>query len=345
MWNEKYGNDWKQQKDRLFERKEFDSIPQLLAELLNLKNNGFFFRGQSDARYRVTSSIQRAWHKGEAWRKQRADLLFPDFSKDLVDFARNTLLAKFSRHHLMDHEIWAYLQHQCCPTPLIDFSIDPFTALHFATNHASTSDGYCSVYAMYPEEYAENGSGMNDIFFLEDFLETARRKENEGLQAIGVNDRIRNIRFVQEAQFKYWGYLDKRDYDDGLDCVPHTPKNGVAFLVVKDFKKWCKKLVCERMKLQKGLFVYSPIEEESLESFISRKQQKVNAKGETNDLVYPPMKCFDIPANLVEEARRVVKGEGISDTTLGLDPNPDERAVKAMYGEYLNRLVSSAKHP
>ena len=345
MWNEQYGKDWKQQKDHLFERKEVDSISQLLAELLHLEHKGFYFRGQSDARYRVTSSIQRAWHKGEFWRKQTTGLLFPDFSRDLVDFARKTLLTKLSRYHLMDHEIWAYLQHQYCPTPFIDFSIDPFTALHFATNHASSSDGYCSVYAMYPEEYAKNGSERNDMFFLEDFLKDALRKENEGRRTIGAKKLCRNVRFVQESQFKYWGFLDKRGFDDGLDVVSHTPHNGVAFLIVKDFKKWCRKLVCERMKLQKGLFVYSPVEDESLEDFIYRKQQKVNPDGETDDLVYPPMKCFDIPANLVEEARRVLLGERKTDESLGLAPNQEENAVKMMYGEYLNSLVAKFHKP
>ncbi len=342
MWNEKYGSDWKRQKDDFFEREEIDSVPQLLAELKQLRNAGFYFRGQSNALYRITSSIQRGWHNGGEWRDDVPNMTFPKFMKGLVEFARLNIFAKFARNHLMDHEIWAYLQHNCCPTPLIDFSNDPFVALHFATSHFSATEGYCSIYAMYPEGYTRRG--WNDILFLEEFLDDAYRKEIECNKASGAKTICKNVRFINETWFKRWGFLDKTGVEVGtdLDVVDYMPKNGVMFLILKNLRKWSRKIICERMKRQKGLFVYAPIEDDSLEDFICRKQQKVSVNGESDDLIYQPLKCFDIPGRLVDEIRRAVRGEGISDETLGLEPNCKENEVKILYGEYLNKIVEES---
>ncbi len=343
MWNGKYGTDWKQQKDILFDRKEVDSIPQLVAELSELKKAGFFFRGQSDALFRVTSSIQRAWHRGEDWRKKTPTIHFPEFSKGFVKYARDTIMAKYSRSPLMDHEIWANLQHYYCPTPLIDFSTDPCVALHFATNHADNSNGYCSVYAMFPDGYTNNG--WNDFLSLEGFLENAFLKEVESVRLSGAKNLYKNERFIPESRFEHWGFLDKRSYDTGLDKVIHTPKDGVAFLIYKNFSRWNRKIICKRMRLQKGILVYAPIEDESLEDFIFRKQQKMDQDGQTDDLIYQPLKCFDVPGRLVDEARRFVQGEGISNTSLGLEPCREENAARAMYGSYLNSLICKGPLP
>jgi hypothetical protein len=336
MWNEKYGTDWKQQKDCLFERKEVDSVPQLLAELRQLKNNGFYFRGQSSALFRITSSIQRAWHKGESWRKNVPRLTFPQFSKGLLKFVRSDIFVKYNRLHLMDHEIWANLQHNCCPTPLIDFSNNQFVALHFATSHFSEAEGYCSIYAMYPEGLT--GNGWNDVLYLEEFLKDAYEREVECDKMSGAKSVCKGVRFVKENNFEHWGFLDKTGHGTELAPVDYMPKDGVTFLIKKNLKEWCKKIVCDRMKLQEGLFIYAPIEDESLEDFIFRKWKKITADGETNDLIYQPLKCFDIPERLVKEICRVVKGEGFSDERLGLEPNGEENEVKSMYGAYLNGI-------
>ena len=334
MWNEKYGSDWRQQKDVLFERKEIGSVPQLLSELQQLKEAGFYFRGQSNALYRITSSIQRAWHSGGSWKTKVPCLTFPKFSKELVKFARAGVFAKFRRNHLMDHEILAYLQHNGCPTPLVDFSNDPYVALYFATCHLPPNDGCCSVYAMCPEGYARKG--WNDTLYLEDFLKDAYRQEVECNKASGAKPLCRSVRYVNESRFEHWGFLDKTGFGTELCVADNVPKNGVAFLIVKGFEGWCRKVICERMKQQKGLFVYAPVEDDSLEDFIIKKRRKISATGETDDLIYQPLKCFDIPERLVDEIRRIVRGEGISNESLRLEPNRDENHVKMMYGAYLN---------
>ena len=51
------------------------------------------------------------------------------------------------------------------------------------------------------------------------------------------------------------------------------------------------------------------------------------------------IKCLDIPGSLVEEARQSVKGAGISESSLGLDPCPEENKAKEMFGSWLNFLA------
>ena len=327
MWNERYGIDWKQQKDILFDRREVDSIPRLLAKLSELKKQGFYFRGQSDACFRVTSSIQRAWHKDENWRKRADDLCFREFSTDLVNFAKNRLSAKWKISSLTDHEIWGYLQHYYCPTPFIDFSFEPLVALHFATSHARTDGGYCSIYAMAPGEYAKGQWG--DFVYLESFLQEAYRERASSNNLPDTVDKWS----IPEASFKFWGFLDK--HDGGSVDALGMPKDGIAILIVKDFSKWHREVVTKRLKKQKGLFVYAPIEEESLEDFIFQKNRRINPDCDEG-FAYQRMKCFDIPGRLVEEARRWVAGAKISDSSLCLDPCKEENSVKEMYGECLN---------
>ena len=335
MWKEKYGSGWRRQKDLLFEREEVETVSQLLAKLAGLQSRGFYFRGQPDARFKITSSIQRAWLDGESWRRRADDLCFAEFSKELVKLARDGLFAGVEKPRVMDHEIWGYLQHYCCPTPFIDFSFDPLVALHFALSHARTDEGCCSVYAMEPEEYRK--SNLRDFIRLDEFLKDAyagKANRNAPADADATSEEIRSLR---EAEFEYWGYLDKTA--GGMTSVGGMPKDGVALFIYKDFSKWHRKAVAPRLKSQKGLFVYAPIEDESLEEFIYRKNREIKPDGKNEVFAYPRLKCLDIPGSLVEEARRSVSGAKITESSLCLDPCPEENKAKEMFGSWLNFLA------
>ena len=106
---------------------EISEIPKLI-ETLNSLGNGYIFRGQSDARWSLESSLERAI--GGAWCHETARK-FEEFS----------LLQFQSKFHLYDTEntkpetklAWlSVMQHYGVPTRLIDFTESPYIALYFA---------------------------------------------------------------------------------------------------------------------------------------------------------------------------------------------------------------------
>lgn len=338
-----YGFDWKRKKTALFERFEVDTIPQLLDTLQSLREKGYFFRGLSDAKRKLVSSIQRVWHTGGCWKCNSQGMTFAAFMTGLLEHARKSEIFNFCRGLLTDQEIWAYLQHYCCPTPLLDFSENPFVGLFFATNNASETRGFCSLYAIQPSGYiAKEEQDMQD---LDTFIRKATALNDERMASAGIKPSTVPLRLRDEGRFKTWGFfknggdLPKKD-DAYPDCLL---EDGVAFFVSKAGNGWCPKITAGRVNLQEGLFVYAPIEELSFEDFIESKRRKVKPGGCRDDLSYPQLKCFDIPPRLVRELKDVVKGEGITNEQLGLSPCPEENAVKKMFGAYLNALEEGAK--
>lgn len=341
-----YGCNWRRQKSLLFDRKEIDSVPQLLAELDELRLNNYYFRGQSNAKFAIVSSIQRAWRRGGCWKCKNPTKSYADFMSGLLEFARKSNLFSFCKGSLMDHEIWAYLQHFACPTPLIDFSSNPFVAAFFATEHASDKNGFCSIYAL--ESDLSISGNIQDIQRLDELLQNTVSREKYYVELAGFVYNIRSIRTHSLSRFANWGFMENGVIiNDKVnpEYPKSLPENGFAFLISKDGNNWCPKITSGRMNLQEGLFVYAPIADESLEEFFKRKLDKTDEQGNTQSVIYQKMKCFDIPASNVKELRQAVEGANISRDSLGLSPCEQENGVKAMYGEYLNRLAATAQTP
>lgn len=109
-----------------------DTIDKLIFDLNSFPNN-FFFRGQSNADWDLTSSLERVI--GEKWNSEK-DFKFEDFS--LYEFQ--------SKFHLYDGEnimpssklAWlSIMQHYGVPTRLVDFTTSPYVALYFALETCS----------------------------------------------------------------------------------------------------------------------------------------------------------------------------------------------------------------
>ncbi|ADB15459.1 FRG domain protein [Pirellula staleyi DSM 6068] len=99
-----------------------------LIRQLNMLPNNFIFRGQSNAEWDLTSSLERAI--GNNWSK--------DISKKCED---HSLIQFQSKFHLYDRInaqpnsklAWlALMQHHGVPTRLVDFTESPYVALYFA---------------------------------------------------------------------------------------------------------------------------------------------------------------------------------------------------------------------
>jgi len=129
-----------------------------------------YFRGMSEARYKLFNSAQRLWLNFEMqdWKRQPPALTYSDFVLKMISeaLAAKSLLGNVFelygiRSSHKDFPCLSILQHYGSPTPLLDWTYNFRVALFFATESAMVPslkiendlDDYFSVYALSEETY------------------------------------------------------------------------------------------------------------------------------------------------------------------------------------------------
>src|ERR1035438_2080011 len=127
---------------------KLDSVEEVRTQFDSLIEPCWVFRGQANARWSLTTSLERA----ATWRH------LP------IDHAESQLISAFkSQAHLYEADVpplendldWvALMQHHGCPTRLLDFTRSPYIALYFALERAEANRS-CAVWAV-------NGNACNE---------------------------------------------------------------------------------------------------------------------------------------------------------------------------------------
>lgn len=126
------------------------STPEELVETLNKHSNNFIFRGQSDARWSLTSSLERLL-EGK-WNDAAFDIKkYEDFSLKRF-FSKSHLYSDHSSKPESKFEQLSLMQHFGTPTRLVDFTESPYFALYFALETYSPSVG--NDFALYALDYS-----------------------------------------------------------------------------------------------------------------------------------------------------------------------------------------------
>ena len=144
--------------------KELERLPHTFKRWgIDRREPACIFRGVKEAKYKLYTSAQREWIKGDLSKKLGEDG-FADFvDRVLYQLKKDTRLRNYLKTRGIiqnDMFLLSLLQHYGAPTPLLDFTYDREVALFFATRGDEKSqsdktretieiDEYFSIYAFH----------------------------------------------------------------------------------------------------------------------------------------------------------------------------------------------------
>ena len=123
---------------------KLDSLARIRNQFDSLTEPRWVFRGQSDSRWHLTTSLERL--------ATGQNLLFDDAEARLIRaFKSQAHLYTADLPPIEDDLEWvALMQHHGCPTRLLDFTRSPYIALYFAVETVRVG-GTCAVWAVNSE--------------------------------------------------------------------------------------------------------------------------------------------------------------------------------------------------
>ena len=122
------------EKDAIFAREEIDSFDVLMSRLCALKKEGNYFRGQSDAGWKLYSGIQRDWIlKSLIICSGSAE----EFNEKHLRYQQHHAVSLLDNHTRQRNDLAdsSALQHYGAPTPFLDFTTEIEAALHLSLIH------------------------------------------------------------------------------------------------------------------------------------------------------------------------------------------------------------------
>jgi hypothetical protein len=274
-----------------------------------------YFRGVSEAKYKLYNTAQRTWRQNviEDWnREPKPQLQYSDFVKRLIEksFGESELLGKVFKIYGIDDiqkefACLSILQHYGGPTPLIDWSYNLNVALLFAvdnikitrTENLDDLDNYFSIYIIRDEE-----------------LEIENIEEKKSLSdCFGLNNQIghQNLLILSDILMQDKIFNPNKPFKDKLIATIYN----------------------QNIIPQEGLFIFNPDPNRSIEEMIPpkenrKKESKIEFLG------------VNINKRIAPYIKRKLANEG--DNNALIYPNLRETS-QSIFERVLNEIVKEGK--
>lgn len=260
-------------------------------EIFQSKGEGFIYRGCSEAKYKLYNSAQRFYISQELHRQVPSDTIhehYNTFIESLIDCSKewnkgvlNKLLIESGTDNMNALAYLSYMQHFGVPTPLLDFTFNPYVALFFAIDNISYSasdieiDNYFSFYYCYKDSTIFQGwIKVFEENILQDNLYYQNIAQNEMsllLPEKKLYQLLNNFNIInQEGLFFYnnhpWYPLERTYHEYIPDVLSHFGRQKFDELLMHDTIAGC-------FNIHKSL--------------VPAIRKKLAEKGITKEYIYP----------------------------------------------------------
>jgi hypothetical protein len=156
------------EKDPRFKSERLQTFAEIQARLSALKNEGYYFRGQREASWKLVTAAQREW-VGKSLQSHFPNI--HDFIQSHIDYQRSKATHEFVAQgmQLNDISVLSTMQHFGGPTPFLDFTKNIDAVLFFAIDGlklagADEISKWFSIYAWKPDEELFNWERQIDRY-------------------------------------------------------------------------------------------------------------------------------------------------------------------------------------
>jgi len=304
-------------------KEDFDSIYE---ENKDLKST--LYRGVSEAKWRIYSSLQRYWINEKLYQNGTDYKTFIERTIINAKKQNGGILKKFFEKNGIspnnDIAVLSFLQHNGCPTPLVDWSYSFKNALYFATENVNVYtentreiDKYFSVYNIEEKDListslvalVEKGISEKEKHVKDNVIKNG---QTEGIEQLEIEKFFGRDRLIMATKMLYQkSLIDFITKIERLITFPLTyfsdfnKENDIQFSLNNSMN----------IINQQGVFIWNsdpfkPIEQVGNEQF-----------GNKENVVYRFSKCYNINKKLVDYVKDKIRQEGINSEYIYPDPS------------------------
>jgi len=293
---------------------EFDAI---FEEHKDKENH--LYRGVSEAKWRLYSSIQRHWLQSKLYETE-ADYL--QLLERIVANGREAhseeisqLIKEKNGDSENDIAILSYLQHHGCPTPLMDWSFKFCNALYFALDGIQPNSGTREVenyFSLYHIEEEHLKSSSIKLWIDQSLANVEAEKFKEEIAKVANN---RSKRRAMEARFKRRKLFDRQKVK-GAGMVAHMVKMkrliniSIGYFSDRDEADGLYFSLDNSKNIlnQEGVFTWNADPSKPLEQMGNEQIQE----EEGEDTNYRFSQCYNIHKHLEKHVRARIEKEGVT---------------------------------